>query len=485
MNKGTNSVAAFYRYMVLSVLFAGAGLCPVIAQASDEVSQFGGHHSQPTLILAFLGLLVVLAKMAGAFAERFKQVPVLGELLLGILLGIPALFGYQLFDELKTSELVLFVSEFAVIILLFQAGVESNLQEMAKVGLRAIAVACVGVAVPFILGTWVVSPLLFPGSPPIFDIFVGATMTATSVGITARVFKDLGISNTASAKIVLGAAVFDDVIGLLILAVVNGMVKSGHVGAAEIALISLKAFGFLLVSIGLGRMLAPAIGYALSRVHRGVGMKMALALAFAFGYAYVGSLFGLAPIVGAFAAGLLLDAVHFKRFYHPQLTNEIEESLNELSQSPATEKIRHTMAQYREHHVEHLVEVFGQWFVPIFFVITGMSVDLQSLASPKVILSALALTIIAVIGKVVSGFVAGKEADWKIVGFGMVPRGEVGLIFASIAKATGVINNQAFTVLVLMIILTTFVTPIILPRLISAKATAAGSNSETTEVKPT
>lgn len=465
MNRGASSVSSVSRRIVIATTVMGTLFMPIAAQAADT-SQFGGHHSDPAQTLAVLGILVVLAKMAGSLAERFKQVSVLGELMLGILLGLPVLMGYQFFEEFKTNELVLFVSELAVIILLFQAGVESNLHEMKKVGMRAFIVASVGVIVPFILGTWVVSPLLFPGRSMNFYIFIGATMTATSVGITARVFKDLKISNTLSAKIVLGAAIFDDVIGLLILAVVNAMVKSGHIGGLEIVLISLKAFGFLLISIVAGRVLAPYIGASLSRIQRGVGMKMAFALAFAFGYAYVGSLFGLAPIVGAFAAGLVLDTVHFKRFSNPRLTNEIETSLSELPSSQQTTEILQTIETYREHHVEHLVEGFGQWFIPIFFVITGMSIDLKALTDPHVIIATLVLSIVAVAGKVVSGFFAGKGSNWKIVGFGMVPRGEVGLIFASIARATGVIDNDAFTVLVLMIVVTTFITPLILPRLV-------------------
>ena len=465
--------------ILTGIVTASAGfLLPITTLASSGEESSGGHTSQAALVLAFLGILVVLAKIAGSVAERFKQVSVLGELLLGIALGIPALMGIHALDAFKTNELVMFVSELAVIVLLFQAGLESNLYEMKKVGIRALLVATVGVIAPFVLGTWVVSPWLFPEASSHFAIFLGATMTATSVGITARVFKDLKISQTASAKIVLGAAVFDDIMGLLILAVVNGMVQSGHVSGGEIAIISIKALGFLVVSVALGRMLAPKIGAVLSRIQSGVGMKMALALAFAFGYAYLGSVFGLAPIVGAFAAGLLLDAVHFSRFVHPKLTNEIEDALGG-SQDPAlNEKIRATLHEHRERHIEDLIEDFGQWFIPVFFVVTGMSVDLHTLANPKVLIAALVLTIAAVIGKIVSGFFAGKGSDWKVVGFGMVPRGEVGLIFASIGKASGVINDEAFAVLVVMIILTTFVTPIVLPRLIKKNPQAPEQSSK-------
>ncbi|MBD3251854.1 cation:proton antiporter [Candidatus Uhrbacteria bacterium] len=439
---------------------------PSLALASHGSGEEGGHGSHFALVLAFLGVIVVLAKVAGSIAERFKQVSVLGELLLGIALGIPVLFGWHFFDGFKENELVLFISELAVIVLLFQAGLESNLHEMKRVGMKAFIVAIVGVIVPFVLGTYVLAPWLFPEGTSNFALFLGATLTATSVGITARVFKDLKISQTKSAKIVLGAAVFDDIMGLIILAVVNGIVQSGHVGPGEIAWISFKAVAFLVVSIFVGRLLAPHIGRFLSRISSGVSMKMALALAFAFGYAYLGSQFGLAPIVGAFAAGLLLDSVYFSRFVHPKLTNEIEKIVEGCQDARVSSEVQETLKEHRHRHIEDLIEDFGHWFIPVFFVVTGMAVNLSVLADMKVLLAALALTVAAVLGKIVSGFFAGKGADWKVVGLGMVPRGEVGLIFAAIGRQSGVINDEAFAIIVVMIILTTFITPIVLPRVI-------------------
>jgi Kef-type K+ transport system membrane component KefB len=460
---------------------------PATALASSGGSE-GGHGAEYAKVLAFLGIVVLLAKIAGSVAERFKQVSVLGELLLGILLGVPILFGFHLFDSFKDNDLVLFVSELAVIVLLFQAGLESNLHEMKSVGKNAFFVAIIGVVCPFVIGTFLIAPWLFPDASTNFALFLGATLTATSVGITARVFKDLKISKSKSAKIVLGAAVFDDIMGLIILAVVSGIVQSGHVSSGEVVLITFKAFAFLAVSVAVGRALTPWIGRQLSRIHRGSSMKMALALAFAFGYAYLGSKFGLAPIVGAFAAGLLLDAVHFERFKHPKLTNQIESIVEGCQDPRVSAEVHETLKEHRHQHVEDLIEKFGNWFIPVFFVVTGMAVNLSVLGDTKVLLAALALTVAAVIGKVVSGFVAGKDADWKVVGLGMVPRGEVGLIFAAIGRQMGVINDEAFAIVVVMIILTTFITPIVLPRVVgkppsapSARLGATGDKAQPSE----
>ena len=444
----------------LSVLL----MTPALVKAAEHAAEGEAHGtSQAIVVLAFIALIVVLAKAAGALAEKFGQVSVLGELLLGVLLGVPILFGIHFFDAFKTNELVLLFSEFAVVLLLFQTGLESDLYKMSKVGVPAFIVAIIGVVTPFLLGMYVVGPWLLPGLSHNAYLFLGATLTATSVGITARVFKDLKMLQSRSSQIVLGAAVIDDVLGLLILAVVAAIVSAGHVSAGEIAIIATKAIVFLAASIAIGRLIAPYIGKLLSKIHEGIGMKMAMALLFCLGYAYLSTLFGLAPIVGAFAAGLLLDAVHFKRFRSPKLINDIEDAAKSCNQEDVKEKLNIAIDEHRHRHVEDLIEGLAQWIVPVFFVITGLQVNLSVLANVNVLLVALGLTVAAVVGKLVAGFGAGKGADWKAVGVGMIPRGEVGLIFANVGKALGVVNDEAFAAIVIMIIITTIFTPIVLP----------------------
>ncbi|MDF1497520.1 MAG: cation:proton antiporter [Patescibacteria group bacterium] len=445
---------------ILGILF----MIPALVSAAEHAEEGAAHGtSHAVIVLAFIALIVVLAKIAGAVAEKFNQVSVLGELLLGVLLGIPVLFGIQFFDAFKTDEFVLLFSEFAVILLLFQTGLESDLYKMGKVGIPAFLVAIIGVIAPFLLGTYIVGPWLMPGLDSTSYLFLGATLTATSVGITARVFKDLKMLQSRSSQIVLGAAVIDDVLGLLILAVVAAIVTAGHVSTGEVAIIATKALAFLVASIAIGRLIAPYVGTFLSKVHAGIGMKMAMALFFCLGYAYLSTLVGLAPIVGAFAAGLLLDTVHFKRFRSPRLVREIEEAMTECTDNNVKVCVTKAIDEHRHRHVEDLIEGISQWVVPVFFVITGLQVNLSVLANVNVLLVALGLTVAAIVGKLVAGFAAGKGADWKSVGVGMIPRGEVGLIFANVGKALGVVNDEAFAAIVIMIIITTIFTPVVLP----------------------
>ncbi len=415
------------------------------------------HSYAPTLF--WTAILLIAAKLA-SLIERFGQPSVLGELVIGVILGNLTLIGFNAFEAAEADPLIRFLAELGVIILLFQIGLESNIKKMAKVGVPAFIVATIGVVVPFVLGTYVVGPWLMPGLDANAYLFLGAALTATSVGITARVFKDLGKLQTPEAQIVLGAAVIDDVIGLIILAIVSAIATAGSVSGGAIALITLKAVGFLVGAIVIGRLIAPWLGRIFSIIHTGVGMKFTLAITFGLLLAAAAQVIGLAPIVGAFAAGLVLDSVHFRYFKDLGIVSDVRKALEGVD--PATKKkIEETIEPHAERHIEYLVEPLGHFFVPLFFVMTGMSVNLATIFDPSIILIALAITIVAFIGKIVAGLGAGNVKK-SIVGWGMVPRGEVGLIFATIGRGLGVVTDELFSVIVIVVILTTLLTPPIL-----------------------
>jgi len=414
----------------------------------------------PAKTLLWIGFILLFA-MIGRLIEKLKQPSVLGELIIGVALGNLGLLGIHFFDALKSDVFITFLSELGVIILLFQVGLESNLTTMKKVGLKAFVVALIGVIVPFVLGTWVVGPWLLPNLSLNVYLFLGASLTATSVGITARVFKDFGKLQTKEAQIVLGAAVIDDVLGLIILAVVSALVTTGAVSLGIISWIIAKAALFLVGSIIVGKVTAPHISKLFSHINTGVGAKVTLAIVFAFFYSAVAGLVGLAPIIGAFAAGLILDPVHFKYFKKPKAAEELESHAEVLVGEHQT-RFRKTAEHYTEKHVEELMEPIGHFIVPIFFILTGVNVDLSTLMDPKILLVALGITLVAFVGKYVSGLTVGKNLNKNIIGFGMVPRGEVGLIFATMGMSLGVLTGELFSIIVIMVILTTLFTPPIL-----------------------
>ncbi len=442
---------------------------PVVSWAAESAGHGdGGGHGAFAIVFLFLAVIVLASKIGG-LVERMGLPPVLGELLVGIVLGNLALFGWHFFDAMKHNEFVQFLSEVGVVILLFQIGLESNIAEMRKVGVKAFLVAILGVVAPFVLG-YALGPVFFPGQDTNTYLFIGAALTATSVGITARVFKDLKKLQTKEAKVVLGAAVIDDVLGLLILAVVSAIAVYGSVSLGEIGSISAKAIAFLVGAILIGTLAAPHVSKYLSKIHTGIGMKIGLALTACFGFAYLAAAVGLAPIVGAFAAGLVLDPVHFKWFKNPHFVDKLRKLAESKNCSAEfKQELNENIENFRERHIEELIEDIAHFVVPIFFVYTGMQVDITTFLNPQVLLVALVVTVIAFIGKLVAGLgvISKKEKiDKLIVGFGMVPRGEVGLIFAAVGASLGVISPEIYSIVVIMVIITTLVPPPILAHLL-------------------
>ena len=387
--------------------------------------------------------MLVAAKICGEVFERLKQPAVLGELCAGIVIGNFVLFGFTGAEALKTNETIAALAELGVIILLFEVGLESDLKEMIEVGWSSLLVAVVGVIAPFFLG-WAVSAYFVPEESTLTHIFIGATLCATSVGITARVFKDLGKLATREARIILGAAVIDDVLGLLILATVAGAIRAAASGGVlsllDVAVIAAKSMVFLIAAIAVGHFLMPRVLRGAGRFETR-GVLLTLAISFCLFLSWAASKVELAPIVGAFAAGLILDEVH----YRPK-GGRVERDLHDLLQPVSTV------------------------LVPIFFVLMGFKVDLRLFARLDILGFAVMLTIAAIVGKQVCGLaVVDRGVNRLAVGLGMIPRGEVGLIFAGIGATLmlpasngviePVISAATFGAVVIMVIITTLVTP--------------------------
>ncbi|NJD34504.1 MAG: cation:proton antiporter [Betaproteobacteria bacterium] len=348
------------------------------------------------------------ARLFAPLAQKLGFPAVLGELLLGVVLGNLALLGVTGFESIKHDPAVMFIAELGVVVLLLQIGLETRLADLIKVGPRAFAVGSVGIVVPFLLGAWVVGPLLLPGLSANAYLFLGATLSATSVGITGRVFRDLGKLDTPAARVVLGAAVIDDVLGLVILAVVSSLVQAGSVSVAQVGGIIAQAVIFLAGSIWIGRMIAPHSSRWLAKLDAGPSMLFAQVLATGLFLAWLAHAIGLAPIIGAFAAGLLFEPVFLRDFDRPAIVREIEPLLP-ASDPGLAGRLRPILLKHGGHQHEHMIEPIGYFFVPVFFVLTGMQVDLNTLADPAVLGVGAGVTAAAIAGKLVAGFAAGTS----------------------------------------------------------------------------
>ncbi|MBE9223220.1 cation:proton antiporter [Cyanobacterium stanieri LEGE 03274] len=415
--------------------------------------------AEPSLVLAgvLLSLVIIYfaSKVGGEICSRINLPAVLGELVGGVVIGISALKflvfpegGMEATDSLiiqflqstanltpggtelvfeSMSEVISVLAELGVIILLFEIGLESDLKELIRVGPSAAIVAVVGVVAPFVMGT---AGLVFLfGLPVIPSVFAGAALTATSIGITAKVLAELGKLSSTEGQIIIGAAVLDDILGIIVLAVVGSLVKTGEVQVSQIIILIVSAGAFLIGTILIGRLISPFLVSLVNQM-KTRGQVLVTGIIFAFVLAYVANIIQLEGILGAFAAGLVLAETEKRK--------ELEEQIIPVA----------------------------DLFVPIFFVCVGARTDLGVLnpaipSNREGLIIASFLIIVAIVGKVITGFtVWGKpEINKLAIGVGMVPRGEVGLVFAGVGSASGALSPATEAAIIVMVIATTFVAP--------------------------
>ncbi len=426
-----------------------------------DISLLATEPSSETAPMVLAGVLLSLvfvylaSKLGGELSKLVDLPPVLGELVAGVIVGVSALHllvfpetGAVASDSVvitilqkiaglspedvgevftNSSEVISVLAELGVIILLFEIGLESDLRELQKVGARAAIVAVVGVVAPFVAGT--VGLILIFGMPTIPAVFAGAALTATSIGITSKVLSELGQLKSTEGQIIVGAAVIDDVLGIIVLAVVASLAKTGDVDIANLVYLIISATAFLFGSIFLGKFFNKSF-VAIAEKLQTRGKLVIPALIFAFSMAFLANAIHLEAILGAFAAGLVLDETDKRK---------------ELDQQ---------------------VIPIADILVPIFFISVGAKVDL-SVLNPTIadnrqgLIIATFLIVVAIIGKVITGWaIFGQEKINRLaIGIGMIPRGEVGLVFAGIGAASGILDKPLQAAIIIMVILTTFVAP--------------------------
>jgi len=371
-----------------------------------------------------LAAILALTKIAAEFCERvLKQPAVIGELIIGCLIG-PSVLRWIA----PTDPAIATIAGIGAVLLLFEVGLECDLSDLLKVGWVSALVAVIGMVLPFVGGYFASLALGLKGLPP---IFIGAALTATSIGVTARVLKDLNLLQSKEARIILGAAIMDDVLGLIVLAVVTALAESGVISIGAVASITGVALAFLVGAIVVGAWLSPHILRAAHKMHA-PATEAAAALVLCFALAGLADIARLAPIIGAFAAGLILARTEQKV------------------------------------HFEEKIKAVSDLFVPFFFVFVGSQLDLALLnpATPdgqQTWKIGLVLAGIAVVGKMLCGFLApSKGINRFLIGSGMVPRGEVGLVFAAVGLQKGILSAPLFGAILLVVICADVLTPVLL-----------------------
>jgi Kef-type K+ transport system membrane component KefB len=450
-------------------------LCPTVLFA-DTVE----HHIDPVAPVIFWLTFIFFFGVMGRYAAlKLNQPGVLGELLMGVLLGnICYFFGVQLFvilregsavfhimrdlltglplrdaveatipdpfyakkvihalgssqgvEIIKVAYVVDIFSRYGVIFLLFMVGLESSITELKHTGRESFLVAIIGVIAPILLGLLVTHFILSQASFAT-ELFVAATLSATSVGITARVLKEMNKLKTREARTILGAAMIDDILGLVILAIVSSLVISGVVSFSVVSQIILLALVFFAGSLWMGPIVLRKAVKIFSFLEPWEA-KLCIAFLFVMSLSWLATLVQLASIIGAFAAGIIIHDGFFD-------TRERKTTLG----------------------IKELVAPLEALLAPLFFMLIGIQVKIESFFNIEVLVIALGLIIAAILGKLISGLGGNSKDDRFLIGIGMLPRGEVGLVFASIGRTLGVISDQLFAGIILMVIVTTFITPL-------------------------
>jgi Kef-type K+ transport system membrane component KefB len=450
-------------------LFAVKPILAVVAAENAPILLTG--------VLLSLVVIYIASKIGAEISQYLNLPPVLGELVGGVVVGVSALHAivfadsgvaatdvgvmailqwiYQLSPPVlasifeSQSEIISVLAELGVIILLFEIGLESDLQQLKQVGVQAVVVACVGVAAPFAAGTLGLMAIFHVAAIP--AIFAGAALTATSIGITSKVLSEIGQLKSTEGQIIVGAAVIDDVLGIIVLAVVASLAKTGSVDVTNVFYLIVSATVFLIGAVLLGGLFNRGF-VAIVETLKTRGNIIVTAFVFAFLMAFLSNAIHLEAILGAFAAGLVLDET---------------DARNEL---------------------DSLIKPVADLFVPIFFVTVGARADLGVLnptipANQAGLTIAIFLIFVAVVGKVITGWaVFGKPNINRLaIGVGMIPRGEVGLVFAGIGAASGALDKPLQVAIILMVIITTFLAP---PFLRIAFDRAAGGNSQIENSSP-
>ncbi|MDF1645379.1 MAG: cation:proton antiporter [Legionellaceae bacterium] len=461
---------------VFFCLMLGCLFVPKFAFASGT----NGHADPVSSVVLWVTLIFFFGLMGRYAAQTFNQPGVLGELLMGVLLGNICYFfglplavvlreGGAIFDimgevlsgssvakavyttlptlpeaqqltaVLKGSEGINLIrvayvvdsfSRYGVIFLLFMVGLETSVDEIKHTGKASIRVALLGVLVPIICG-FLVTLLLIPAASLKTDLFLAATLSATSVGITARVLKEMKKLRTREAKTILGAAMIDDVLGLIILAMVSSVVLTGIVDLSTLGRVLLQVVLFFTGVLLMGPWALRRM-VALFRFLEPWESKLVISFIFVMALSWLATVSQLASIIGAFAAGLIIHDGFFDG---------------------------HALAGKRDTQIRELVAPLESLLAPLFFMLIGIQVKLEAFLDWHVLLISGGLTIAAVIGKLVSGLGAGKKDDRLLIGIGMLPRGEVGIVFASIGRTLGVLSDELFSAIILMVIITTFMAP--------------------------
>lgn len=434
-------------------------LLPLMGFASSPANTSGTVDFTPAIYL-WLALSILMSRGL-SIVKKIGLPVVTSEILAGIVLGHLYLFGITIFIGMNHNEIIQFLAEIGAMILMFEIGLETQIKDISSKLLSGIKIALFGTILTF-SGGYYLSHFFYPDLSLKSRILIGVISAATATGISAKVFKDLKILGSSEVKLILTASLIDEVLSILCFAIVSGVLIAGNIEMETLITITAKTAIFFLLSISLGSKITPLLTRLSVKIHAGISMKIGLLFFICTLYTWLASILGVAPVIGAFIAGLVIDPEHFKNFSQAKFLRELKQIANHTSDENTKAQILKTVHGHETRSLDELIKPLSNIFVPIFFTYIGLIFKLSDLAKPKIVLFAVSLLAVSLIGRIISGYTEKGKFNKILVGLGMTPIGEAGLIFAVTGNQLGIINNDIMSAVILAVVLITIVTPILI-----------------------
>jgi Kef-type K+ transport system membrane component KefB len=412
------------------------------------------------VIFLWLVIFIFLSRSM-SFVKKIGLPLAVGEILTGIILGDLHFLNINIFATIEHNPVMRFLAELGAIILMFEIGLESKFSDLKKNFKRGIKLSIIGSIFTF-AGGYSISWLLIKDSTVQLNILIGIICAATATGISVQTFKEMNLLPTKEVKIVLVASILDELISIICFSIISTMAISNVVNLFGLSLSIAKVCAFFIFAAVFGQWITPLIMKWSTKIHAGLNMKIGVLLVICFLFSWLAHTMGLAFIVGAFIAGLILDEVYFKAFSRSNFIHELRYIATQITDWELRNRLNHTILRQENNTLKELLRPISHLFVPIFFIYLGMMLNLKDLFELDTLLLTLALLIMSFLGRILSGYFIRGEINHLILGLGMTPIGEAGLIFAIFGKMAGILNQQVLSAVVSTLVIAAIITPVLI-----------------------
>ncbi|MBP9743027.1 MAG: cation:proton antiporter [Burkholderiales bacterium] len=437
--------------LILTVIynFIYAGISGNISTGYDPV------------ILLWLVIMIFLSR-SFSIVKKFGLPVVVGEILSGVFLGQLHNLGINLFQDTQSNMVVRFLAALGAIILMFEIGLESKLHDLKRNFKSGIKLAISGTIFTFIAG-FLIAKWLIPNANLSLELLIGVITAATATGISAKTFKELGILQSKEVKIVLVASILDELISILFFGIISGMIIDAEFNLFNFSITLFQVTTFFVFAAIFGNWITPLLTNWSTKIHAGINMKIGVLLIICFLFSWVAHILGLATVIGAFVAGLILDQVYFKSFSKSNFFTRVRTLTTKVENQHLRDQFEQLIEHEEEKSLEELLKPLSHVFVPVFFIYIGLLLDLKQLFTAFTMTITLSLLLVSFLGRILSGYLMqDKKINKLIMGLGMTPVGEAGLIFAVFGHVTGIINSSILSAVVSTVVISSIITPLLI-----------------------